>query len=70
MYLVDPNRPRETLVIEGFIGIISDFFGAQEKTRTSTTFQLLAPEASASTNSATWATDCYTRYKNIYGQHF
>ena len=31
-------------------------FGAQEKTRTSTTLWPLAPEASASTNSATWAT--------------
>ena len=29
--------------------------GAQEKTRTSTTYWPLAPEASASTNSATWA---------------
>ena len=29
--------------------------GAQEKTRTSTTLRPLAPEASASTNSATWA---------------
>ena len=29
--------------------------GAQEKTRTSTPFRTLAPEASASTNSATWA---------------
>ena len=29
--------------------------GAQEKTRTSTTIRSLAPEASASTNSATWA---------------
>ena len=29
--------------------------GAQEKTRTSTTVRPLAPEASASTNSATWA---------------
>ncbi len=29
--------------------------GAQERTRTSTTFRPLAPEASASTNSATWA---------------
>ena len=29
--------------------------GAQERTRTSTTFRSLAPEASASTNSATWA---------------
>ena len=34
--------------------------GAQEKTRTSTTIQSLAPEASASTNSATWA------YTTIY----
>ena len=31
------------------------FFGAQEKTRTSTPVRILAPEASASTNSATWA---------------
>ena len=30
-------------------------FGAQEKTRTSTSIRPLAPEASASTNSATWA---------------
>ncbi len=30
-------------------------FGAQEKTRTSTPIRALAPEASASTNSATWA---------------
>ena len=29
--------------------------GAQEKTRTSTTLRSLTPEASASTNSATWA---------------
>ncbi len=29
--------------------------GAQEKTRTSTSIRTLAPEASASTNSATWA---------------
>ncbi len=34
---------------------ISLRIGAQEKTRTSTTIQSLAPEASASTNSATWA---------------
>ena len=31
--------------------------GAQEKTRTSTALRPLAPEASASTNSATWAGD-------------
>ena len=30
-------------------------FGAQEKTRTSTTLRSLIPETSASTNSATWA---------------
>jgi hypothetical protein len=29
--------------------------GAQERTRTSTSIQKLAPEASASTSSATWA---------------
>ena len=30
-------------------------FGAQERTRTSTTVRPLAPEASASASSATWA---------------
>ncbi len=30
-------------------------YGAQERTRTSTSIRTLAPEASASTNSATWA---------------
>ena len=34
---------------------VRDEFGAQERTRTSTPFRALAPEASASTNSATWA---------------
>src|SRR6185312_16725759 len=33
----------------------SERSGAQEKTRTSTTFRPLEPESSASTNSATWA---------------
>src|SRR5690242_9496470 len=32
-----------------------EMIGAQEKTRTSTTFRPLEPESSASTNSATWA---------------
>jgi hypothetical protein len=35
--------------------------GAQEKTRTSTTLRPLAPEASASTNSATWARLCQAK---------
>jgi hypothetical protein len=35
-------------------GIFSGI-GAQERTRTFTAVKLLAPEASASTNSATWA---------------
>ena len=34
----------------------SERIGAQKKTRTSTPFRELAPEASASTNSAIWAT--------------
>lgn len=37
------------LVFRGFLN------GAQERTRTSTSLPILAPEASASTNSATWA---------------
>ncbi len=32
-----------------------EFYGAQKRTRTSTTLRSLAPEASASTNSAIWA---------------
>ena len=32
-------------------------YGAQERTRTSTPLRELAPEASASANSATWALD-------------
>ena len=35
--------------------------GAQERTRTSTSIRTLAPEASASTNSATWAGVVKTR---------
>jgi hypothetical protein len=34
---------------------LGDFTGAQEGTRTPTSFRTLAPEASASTNSTTWA---------------
>jgi hypothetical protein len=42
-------------LVEGDTDEDEDFNGAQEKTRTSTSFRKLAPEASASTNSATWA---------------
>jgi hypothetical protein len=35
--------------------IYKDKIGAQERTRTSTPLRELAPEASASANSATWA---------------
>lgn len=34
----------------------AEFYGTQEQARSSTLFRELAPEASASTNSATWAT--------------
>ena len=44
------------LSLNGLIKESRNGFGAQEKTRTSTTLWSLAPEASASTNSATWAT--------------
>ena len=37
--------------------------GAQEKTRTSTILRSLAPEASASTNSATWALYGYIHHR-------
>src|SRR5579863_1394662 len=37
-------------------------FGAQERTRTSTPLRELAPEASASANSATWAKDLANNY--------
>ena len=37
--------------------------GAQERTRTSTSIRTLAPEASASTNSATWAGVVGTAFK-------
>ena len=41
--------------------------GAQEKTRTSTTIQLPAPEAGASTNSATWAYATVYYYLTMFG---
>jgi hypothetical protein len=42
----------------GYAGVAGDY-GAQERTRTSTTVKSLVPETSASTNSATWAgVDC------------
>lgn len=42
---------KKIFVFQHLVGI----FGAQERTRTSTSIRTLAPEASASTNSATWA---------------
>ena len=41
--------------LEGISISYTESIGAQERTRTSTSLQTLAPEASASTNSATWA---------------
>jgi hypothetical protein len=46
----------ETMEGEEFGECFVRSFGAQERTRTSTYVSTLAPEASASTNSATWAT--------------
>ncbi|EDZ47365.1 hypothetical protein RBY4I_2583 [Rhodobacterales bacterium Y4I] len=40
--------------------------GAQERTRTSTSIRTLAPEASASTNSATWAGVVGWAYKMVF----
>jgi hypothetical protein len=42
-----------------------DMYGAQERTRTSTPLRELAPEASASANSATWALSDAKRGKSI-----
>jgi hypothetical protein len=43
----------------------SDSIGAQERTRTSTPLRELAPEASASANSATWASISAVSLNNI-----
>ena len=50
------RNEKSRCLCSGFFGLdhpLKD--GAQEKTRTSTPLRELAPEASASTNSATWA---------------
>ena len=56
---ISRTRQRGMLRVSGKSRISQDdknrVDGAQEKTRTSTSFRKLAPEASASTNSATWA---------------
>ena len=46
------NYPHKNIKINQ---LLAKEIGAQEKTRTSTSLRKLAPEASASTNSATWA---------------
>jgi len=42
-------------------------YGAQEKTRTSKLLRALVPETSASTNSATWASQGGERYSRFGG---
>ena len=46
---------QQTVALSETLGQCWENDGAQERTRTSTSIQTLAPEASASTNSATWA---------------
>ena len=48
------NCPKFVPFSGQYIEII-EFYGAQKKTRTSTSFRILVPETSASTNSAIWA---------------
>ena len=50
-----PQTAQFPWILLGELDITGNIYGAQEKTRTSTILRSLAPEASASTNSATWA---------------
>ena len=52
MLIFQGKIPISVMKKPAFAGLIS---GAQKRTRTSTELPPLAPEASASTNSATWA---------------
>jgi hypothetical protein len=49
------KKPRLFAGLSDLSDCLGKVNGAQERTRTSTTLRSLAPEASASTNSATWA---------------
>ena len=59
MYFVQKSVARSDRQSNGLIGAFNikglGKSGAQERTRTFTAVKPLAPEASASTNSATWA---------------
>jgi hypothetical protein len=46
---------RANSICSVFYRLVANMYGAQERTRTSTPLRELAPEASASANSATWA---------------